>query len=403
MTRILFVDDEANVLSGLRRMLHSMAHEWEMVFFDDPIVALEAVKTEFFDIIVSDLRMPQMDGVTLLQEVRKHSPETVRIALSGYADRDATLRALSQIHQFLSKPCEPDGLKHALMNAVNFGKLLTDERLRRLLAQMETLPSIDNLFDDVVKELQLPDISAGEVGELIAKDASMSAKVLQLVNSALFGLPQVISDPVQATIIIGLDTINVLVLSVKLFDEFIQEHVGGLSIPELWQHCVDVARLAKRLALAECASEIEAEQAFLGGLLHDIGRLALANYQPDRYRSVVSLSQDHAEWVVSLEDRFMGGNHAEVGAYLMGLWGFAEPIIDAIYLHHAPSAREAEGFTPLAAVHIANAFLHHHGEWDDAAFYALLDRTYIERLGMLERIPVWREMAQQAIGKESKL
>ena len=402
MTRILFVDDEINVLHGLRRMLHPMAHDWDMVFLNSAQEALRALDAGFFDIIVSDLRMPGMDGIALLQEVRRRSPETVRIALSGYADRNATLRAVSQIHQFLAKPCDADGLKATLGRATTLGRLLTDERLKRFIARMSTLPSISTLHDEVVRELQLTETSAVIVGEIIARDAGMSSKVLQLVNSALFGLPQVISDPVYATVLLGLDTIELLVLSIKMFDQFTQENVGGLSVPAVWDHCVAVARLAKWIAIAECADDAIAERAFLGGLLHDIGKLVLAIHDPDRHQSVLNLSQGHPKTSVSLEDRILGGNHAEVGAYLMGLWGFSEAIIEAIYLHHTPSTSESADFGPLAAVHIANAMIHAL-EREGPSFHDLADQAYLERLNVLGRIPVWQEMARQSIEKEIRL
>lgn len=399
MVRMLFVDDEENVLSALRRMLHSMAREWDMVFVNSGYEALDALETGFFDIVVSDLRMPGMDGVALLQEVRQRSPETVRIALTGYADRNTTLRAVSQVHQFFTKPFDPVQLKAVLDRAIGLGCLLTDERLRRFVAGIKVLPSVSTLHQDVIRELRLPEASAARAGEIIARDAGMSSKVLQLVNSALFGLPQVISDPVHATVLLGLDAISVLVLAVKMFDEFGEGSVGGLPVSAAWNHCVAVARLAKRIALAECAAEPVVECAFLGGLLHDIGRLVLATHDPERYGSVLRLSHGQPSSCISLEERILGGNHAEVGAYLMGLWGFSDTIIDAIRLHHTPSAAEGAVFGPLAAVHVADAFAHTMGS-RELTFGDYVDHAFLERLNATERIPVWHQMAMESIGKD---
>lgn len=400
MIRILFVDDEPNVLRGIKRMLHSMAHEWEMTFAHSGHDALEAMSDGFFNVVVSDLRMPGMDGVALLHEVRRRSPQTVRIALSGYADRNATLFAASQVHQFLSKPCDASGLKAALQRALSLGSLLTDERLKDFVAGIKVLPSISSLHDDVIRELRVFDPSAARVGEIIARDAGMSSKVLQLVNSALFGLPQVIADPAHATVLLGLDAVCVLVLAAKMFDEFAGESVGGLSVASVWSHSVAVARLAKRIALAECADESVAEYAFLGGLLHDIGQLVLAAHQPARHKSVLSLSLGRPGVRVSLEDRIIGGNHAEVGAYLMGLWGFSETVIEAILRHHNPCGAKGNEFGPLAAVHIANAFVLALSQ-KEFTFTDYVDQAFLERLNAAERIPIWHQMALQSIGKES--
>lgn len=345
--------------------------------------------------------MPEMDGAVLLQEVRHCSPETVRIALSGYSDQASTLRAVSQMHQFIAKPCAPDDLIDILNRAAVLGNLLTNTRLKRILSEMESLPSLATLYDEIVQELERPEPSAAMVGELIACDAAMSAKVLQLVNSALFGLPNIVSDPVHATLLLGLDTLHALVFSIRIFDQFTAETVGGLSVPELWNHCVAVARLAKRIALAQNAPDSVAEAAFLGGLLHDIGKIVLATDTPELYAKALSESRrDHAS-MISLEERALGGNHAEVGGYLMGLWGFSEPIIEAIYRHHDPAKSSFASFGALAAVHIANGLWHHMKE-PDAPLKNTIDHGFLERLGLKRQVPFWLDLAIQTLGKENK-
>lgn len=400
MIRILFVDDEPNVLNGLRRMLHSMTGYWEMVFVSNPHEALRAVDAVFFDIIVADLHMPDMDGSVLLQEVRRRSPETVRIALSGYSDPEVTLRAVSQMHQFLVKPCSPDELVLTLGRAASLGSLLTNKRLKCIVAQIKTLPSVTRFYDDIVRALEQPEPSVTHVGELIARDASMSSKVLHLVNSALFSLPHVVSDPIHATALLGLDTLHALVFSVKIFDQFTAAAIGGLQVTELWNHCVAVARLAKRLAVLEGAGEEGAEAAFLGGLMHDIGKIVLALDNPTGYASVVEDGKGHCGEGMAREERIFKGNHAEVGAYLMGLWGFSEPIVEAIYLHHAPKNNGLDEFGPLAAVHCANALICMR-ESSETSFFPYADESYLKSLGLLEHIPLWIHVAEQTIEKEA--
>jgi putative nucleotidyltransferase with HDIG domain len=387
-----------NVLNGIRRSLRPMAHEWEMVFVGSGAEALKALESQFFDIIVSDLRMPHMDGVTLLQEVRRRSPETVRIALSGYANRDITMRAASQIHQFLMKPCDSAELTNVLRRATNLGALLTNERLRSVLSHMETLPSISTVLERVIRELELPEPSAANLGALIARDAAMSTKVLQLTNSAIFGLPNVVSDPVYATVLLGLEALHLLVLSIRIFDQFTFEDVGGISVSRLWNHCVSVARLAKRISMAEEASQALAERAFLAGLLHDIGKLMLASDNPERYQSVVNLGGSDINKICGIETRVLGANHAEVGAYLMGLWGFSESVIEAIHLHHKPSASPSNDFSPLTAVHVANAYLHTIGV-DKPSIETFVDMEHLEQIGLTHRLPVWQEVVMDSLGK----
>ncbi len=401
MAHILFVDDEPNVLSGLRRMLRDRRSEWQMVFVNSGEEALTAMAKTFFDVIVSDLRMPGMDGVDLLLETRRRSPETVRIALSGYADRDATMRAVSQIHQFLGKPCDESVLRRALQRAVSLGRFLQDGRLRQIVSSMATLPTLTTLFDEVVELLDSSETSAGQVGQKVAMDAGMSAKVLQLANSALFGLPQVVSSPVQATVLLGLDTMRLLILSIRIFDSFMDEGKSPVSEAEVWKHSILVARLAKRIALAELPEEREAEYAFLAGLFHDLGKLVLAVNLPEKYESVLRLSGNRPDRLCRVERSVIGATHGEVGAYLIGLWGFAESIIEAISLHHVPLQGMHTELGPLACLHIANALVHA-AEDEDAPYDRFIDREYMAALDMEARLPLWHEMCQEVLTAENE-
>ena len=105
--RLLFVDDEAMVLSGLRRALHGMRAEWDMHFVDGAEAALKILDEMPFDVVVSDMRMPKMDGAQLLERVKMRHPDVIRMVLSGQSSRAAVLRSLAPAHQFLSKPCDP--------------------------------------------------------------------------------------------------------------------------------------------------------------------------------------------------------------------------------------------------------------------------------------------------------
>ena len=397
--RIIFVDDDTNVLSGLRRTLRSWQPEWDVVYVESGKAALTAIEHAPADIVVADLQMPDMDGFELLKRVRNHAPETVRIALSGHADRMAPLRGTGPIHQFLSKPCNSDVLKSTLLRAVSLRQFLSDPRLRQTVAQMEALPSLPHLLDQVTEELSSPTSSLGDIGDIIAHDAGMSTKVLQLVNSAFFGVHQRIGSPAQAVVVLGLDAIKVLVLSIRLFDQFSECDLAGLNLSDVWEHSVTVARVAKRLTLAEAPDENAAECAFLSGLLHDTGKLVLAANMPEKYRSVVRLAGNRANVFPTVERNVLGASHGEVGAYLMGLWGFPYEVVEAILLHHSPERTEQKIFNPLTAVHAANALVLAN-ECDGIALpSATLNLEYLTQIGMVERIPLWEQMVSQSLGE----
>ena len=398
-TRVVFVDDDANVLSGLRRTLRSWQPEWDVVYVESGKAALEMIEKTPADIVIADLQMPEMDGFELLKRVRALSPQTVRIALSGHTDRLAHLRVTGPIHQFLSKPCDPEVLKSTLLRAVTLGQFLSDPRLRQTAAQMEALPSLPHLLDQVTDELSSPSSSLGDIGEIIARDAGMSTKVLQLVNSAFFGVHQRIGSPAQAVVLLGLDAIKVLMLSIRLFDQFSDCDLAGLTLPQVWEHSVVVARVAKRLTLAEAPDEDAAECAFLAGLLHDAGKLVLAANMPEKYRSVMRLAGSRPDVLPTVERNILGATHGEVGAYLMGLWGFPYEVVEAILLHHTPDRAELMTFRPLTAVHAANALALAEESDRVSLPSAALNIEYLTQIGMAERIPLWEQMVRQSLAE----
>ena len=193
--RILFVDDEPMVLNGLQRTLQKMRREWDMTFVGSGREALEVLGKKPIDVIVSDLRMPEMDGGRLLAEVKKQHPHVVRIVLSGQLDQEMTLKSVRLAHQSLSKPCDAEVLKHTLAKLFALREFLSDDSIKNIISQIESLPSMPAIYTEIVTEMQSDDPAIKKVGEIISKDISMTAKILQMVNSAFFGLFQKIKSP----------------------------------------------------------------------------------------------------------------------------------------------------------------------------------------------------------------
>ena len=218
--RILFVDDEPLILQALQRMLRSMRDEWEMEFAEGGGQALERMAQIHFDVVVSDMRMPGMNGADLLAEVMKRHPHTVRIILSGHADKELILKCIGSTHQYLAKPCDAEALKATVRRASAVETRLKDETLRKLVGSMDRLPSIPTLYTEILDALRDPEVSLEAIGEIVGKDPAMTAKILKLVNSAFFGLRRQIASSTQAANFLGLDTIRSLVLSINAFSQF---------------------------------------------------------------------------------------------------------------------------------------------------------------------------------------
>jgi len=399
--RILFVDDEPRVLDGLRRMLYSMRHEWKMSFVESGQDALLVMATEVFDVIVTDMRMPGMSGVELLNEVRKLHPQTVRIVLSGQTKRETIIRSIAPIHQFLSKPCDAATMKSTLIRAFALRELLTESGLQQLVSQIESLPSLPSVYYEILEALQSDDVSTGLVGEIISKDMGMSAKILQLVNSAFFGLPRHVSDPAQAVIYLGLETVKSLVLSVHLFSQFDQSKCGVISFDTLWRHSLAVGGCAKAIAKSEGLAKMEIDDAFMAGLLHDIGKIVLAINFPQKYKLALELTEKQALTIHEAEHEMFGSGHGEVGAYLLGLWGLPDSLIMASAFHHSPANYPQKRLNPIAIVYVANILEIQENPKRWMGALPKIDQDYLSELGLKARLPQWKKIFNETIKKGS--
>ena len=387
MINILFVDDDPNILSGLQRMLRSMRREWQMYFASSANEALEVFDKTGIDVIVSDMKMPGIDGAALLQEVRTRYPHTVRLILSGYSEKEMIMKSVGAAHQYISKPCDSEMLKEKIQRACNLRDLLGNENLRRLVSQMHSVPSLPTLYSEMMAELNLPEPNMRKIGEIVKKDIGMTVKVLQIVNSAFFGLQRNVSDAGDAINFLGLDTIKSLTLSIGIFSQFENQKQSQKTISEIWNHSMSVGVLAKKIAASE--NPEDANDAFTAGLLHEIGEIVLAVNLPEQFAAMQQLIEKENMTRIAAERQIFETTHSEVGAYLLGLWGLPHQVVEAVAFHHFPGKFQTGSFSPMTAVHIADEFHAHSGEEILTEPENCFDVKYLEKLGLMEKIPVW--------------
>lgn len=384
--RLLFVDDEALVLSGLRRALHGMRQEWDMHFVDSASAALQALDHESFDAIISDMRMPLMDGAQLLEQVKERYPSVVRIILSGQSSREAVFRSISPAHQFLSKPCDPQELVNRLGQAFAMRDLLSNQSVKTIISRMPSIPSLPILYEELTEVLGREDFSLPQIERIIAKDVGMAAKILQLANSAFIGTHGRVSSLLQAVSLIGTETVRTLVLSVHVFSRCDQNSEVAAYLPVLWDHSVAAAAMAQRIASSQGCGKAVVEESFTAGLLHDIGKVILLAEMLGKYRQILEPS---AVSILSLEVEHMGCTHAQVGAYLMSIWGLPVPLVHAVAFHHSPSDTTETQFSALTAVHAADAIVSS-ADPSKINHDIEMDFNYLDRLGLRDREVVWR-------------
>lgn len=390
--RILFVDDDPLVLQGLRRSLHGMRAQWDLQFAGSGSDALALMAQQPFDAVVTDMKMPGMSGAELLGEVLKHHPQTVRLVLSGHADQDLIYRCVGVAHQCLSKPCDAETLRRTVQRAMQSHHSLKSDAIRKLVAGMDRLPTIPALYSELVEKLNSSDPSLEEVAAIVEKDPGLTAKLLQLVNSAFFGLSRPMASVLEAVTYLGMETIKSLMLSLNAFSRYEKMQAAGVSLTEVWQHSLRTAELARSIVQMQDLPARVADAAFAGGLLHDVGRLVLACNRPAEYAEACQLAQREQTVFEDAEEQVFACTHADVGGYLLGLWGLPPPVVDAIACHHHPATGSEESFTPLTAVHVANVL-----DWEAAPGNRTirppaLDQDYLAALGLKPCLPAWREL-----------
>lgn len=391
--RILFIDDEPNVISGLRRMLYNLKDVWDMQFMTDVTEALERVNRESFDVVVSDMRMPVMDGGTFLSKVAIMCPQTIRFILSGNSEFQLICKSVGSAHQCLAKPCSHEMLVNAINRSLQVGDALKDKNLKTIVSQIGSLPSMPAIYEQIVAELNSKDPSVKKIGEIISHDISMSAKVLQLVNSAFFGLATHVESPQHAAVLLGVNVLKSLVLAAHIFHQAGFENSVGLSLGKLCEHSIDVGASAQKIGQIIGLTDVETQDVFMAGLFHDIGKLVLAAKLPS-YREVVLRCRTKACSMYRAEMEKFGISHSHVGAYLLSLWGFQGSILEAVLYHHRPNESHETAAKVLTAIHVANSLMNELDPPDEKILAEPADQSYLDKKGLSDILPECRRICR---------
>jgi HD-like signal output (HDOD) protein/CheY-like chemotaxis protein len=395
--RILFVDDEKNVLDGIRRMLHADRNRWQIEFAVGAEEGLRACETTSFDVVVSDMRMPGMDGATFLGRVRTLYPSTARLILSGFSEVSLTARAVEVAYCILSKPCNRLELAAAISRVCALQDLFCTPEIRKIIGTIGALPSPSGSYLALVETIEDPSSSLTHVAAIVTKDVAMSAKVLQLVNSGFFGLAHPVNDLLSAVGCLGMDTIKYLALATQTFSMFVPDRRVPLSFcEEVQKHAFRTAAIAGTLPLPRKERSIT----ILSALLHDIGDLVLASKMPDRLCAVMALMNERGCRQFEAEEEMLGTSHAEIGAYLLGLWGINSVAVEAIAHHHHPTRISHQGLDASAALYLSNLLASEvieHPNDTRGAQLSDVDRDNLNTLGLFQDYPHFYERAAETV------
>ncbi|MEO8223695.1 MAG: response regulator [Gammaproteobacteria bacterium] len=397
LKHILFVDDETRILDGLRRLLRSRQHEWQMSFVESGPAALELMARTPIDVIVSDMRMPGMDGAELLTRVKAEYPRTIRIVLSGHAEIDAVMSVFGIAHQYLTKPTDPLMLKATIDRAEALSSLLNDATLKGVITGIENLPTLPAVYQKLVACLRSENTSLGDVGKIISEDVGMSVKILKIVNSAFFGVTRPITKIERATTVLGLEVVMALALDHGVFGAGTIPDIAGFDLPALHRRGLRTAAVARAIARTIPAMAAQSDAAFLSGVLHEVGQLVLAQSMPTRYADVAAYQASQGSTWSTAEMALLGTSHSAVGAYLLALWGFDNSIVEGVAWHEHPGLGPASGFSLPGLIHVAHCIAEHPDISDSANAQLGLDPLFLQQEGVLDSWPEWHKTGQAVL------
>jgi len=404
MHHILFVDDDANILNGLRRRLRSTRPEWNLHFANSGSEAIELAENKDLDVIVSDIQMPGMDGVTLLETLQKTHPDAVRIILTGHADNASYLRTIGPAHQFLSKPCDHETLVDSIENALGLRQLLRSPELRTLVAGSKSLASPPDTYMRLETAFSNPNYALETISKIVESDIALTTEVLKLTNSSYFAVTQNVSSVAHAVRMLGMETLKALALFVGLYRGFDGPASQAANLKRLCHRSQQIGVTAALIAEYERLPREICHAVPSIGMLSHIGTLILYTKRPDEMQAVIDRVEKEGISIDQAEAEQFGAGHAEIGAYLLGLWGFPAPVIQAVAYHHRPMDLPHREMTALTAIYVAQHLTREIADRDAGrTVESTIDQEYLAQIGKQSHIEEWTNIAAVVSGKYREL
>lgn len=397
MEKILFVDDEKQILQGIKRLLRPMRDQWTVEYEESSRAALQRLESENFDVVVTDMKMPEFNGVDVLKHALEHCPNAIRIGLSGYADAELALEAAGVVHQFFAKPCELKELTEAIQRIQAVQQRLNNDDLKRQITAINELPTLPDIYTQIMAEASSPQGSLEGVGKIIGDDLGMTAKLLSIVNSPFFGLRNQSTSPEHAASLVGFDGIRAIVLTLGVFRAY-ENAEDAAFLKDLMDHSVRVSGFCGQLARQFGMDRREVDQCVLAGMLHDLGRLIIHCDIPMAAKTIKTMVSTGLMNEIEAEMDLLGCNHMDIGAYILSLWGFTNTVVEAVAFYHQPDkACTREEVDALTVLHIANAL-------DEAAHgnrpaAELVDTAYLTSLELQPGTDMWDELSDAVVNE----
>lgn len=385
--RLLFVGCDDLWLGQIERDMACLQSKWQCSRAADCTQAVEKWAAGSFDTLI--LEGKTADGAKLLKTLEKELAQSICLVRCQTLDRATSALWKGTGAALVAEDTDATTLISTVKRGARIQGWMADTAIKQLVSQIRKLPAQPKLHTLVTDELKSENGSMDVVGKLISQEPIMSAKIMQVVNSAFFGLTREISDATESVMVLGAERIKALILLAGVFSQYSSAKCPGFSPEPVWGHSIQVGAFARAIALAETKNPRSAEAAFTAGLLHDIGKLVLAGNLPEMYDTVQRLKASKKITSREAELEILGTSHAELGACLLATWGLPLPILEALAWHHEPARSDEQGFTLLAAVHAANVFAQESAGGDAPRDH--IDIVYLQQAGLGDCRNRWRE------------
>lgn len=375
---ILFVDDEIPILKAIRRMF--LGSNYTVFFAENGLDALDILSKNIIDLIISDIKMPEMDGYELLSRVMIMYPSTIRIALSGYAGDDLIFRAIKNnlARAYFLKPWVDENLKIAIDEMFKTQDLLKSKNLLDIVNSFDTIPTLPGLYMRLNKLIQ-KNADIDKISSIIEEDPAISSKILQLANSAYFGSKT--GSVKKAIMNLGLINIKNLILTSEIF-ELLPNNSKEKEL--LWDHSSLTNQIMVKTYKTLLNKKLLDKDAS-AGLMHDIGKIILMKNYPKQYEDVFNDVLKNSITFSQAEEVSLGVSHDDIGAYLLNWWGLPDSMVEAALYHHHPMDSSELHRELVCIIHIADYYslkmlnLESHSILDESVFsYLNFDKSEFE-------------------------
>lgn len=386
--RILFIDDEPSLFDSITRVMRPLKSEWDVQVESSPRAALARLEKETFDVVVTDMRLPVLDGVPVVSQVIERSKDSIRVMLSTPPENDAPERPRAQ---FFARAGELDNLKETIERISRMRDRMHDDNMRALIGEIDGLPAVPAVCHELNRTLAKGDFSMRDLANVVEKDPALVAKILQLVNSPFFGLGRKLTQVHDAVSYLGSSMLKNLVTSITLWRTL--EGVRPAAIGQLQRvhtRCQQVGGLARRMMGKD---RVRGEEAFVSGLLHDIGVTLLIAYLPERYDRIATEMLKTKLSFYEVERSLYSVDHAEIGAHLLDAWGLPFQVLEAVAFHHSAPNLHHTRLEPADAVYIAQVLIDARARGEEID--ECIDAPYAQQLGITDQLGEWAEWLKE--------